>query len=121
MANKTLKIVNKKNQVVLADSVVCAETFFKRLIGLMFKGKINKNQGLFIKNCKAIHTFFMRFSIDAVFIDKDNRVIAIYENLRPFIGITKYHSSSIGVLEFLSGTARSAELKVDDTLVIENL
>ena len=58
-----------------------ANTFIKRLIGLMFKKNIN--QGLLFKNCRSIHTFFMFDRIDIVATDKSNKVIKMYKDVRP--------------------------------------
>ena len=55
-----------------------ANTFFKRLFGLM--GKKNINYGLLFKNINSIHTFFMKENIDILILDNDNNVILKYEN-----------------------------------------
>ena len=48
-----------------------ANNFFKRFLGLMGKKKLPGGEGLLIAPCKSIHMCFMRFSIDAIFIDKN--------------------------------------------------
>ncbi|MDD3392247.1 MAG: DUF192 domain-containing protein [Bacilli bacterium] len=58
-------------------------TFSNRLIGLMFiKNKIN--YGVCFPKCKSIHTFFMRQNIDVVATDKNNQIIKIYKNVKPY-------------------------------------
>ena len=57
-----------------------ANTFLKRLKGLMFKKNIK--EGLFIPECNNIHTFFMKDNIDVIMIDKNNKVILIKKNLK---------------------------------------
>lgn len=57
-----------------------ANTFSKRLKGLMFKKNIK--EGLFIPKCNNIHTFFMKDNIDVIMIDKNNKIVLIKKNLK---------------------------------------
>lgn len=67
-------ITNKnKYQIIIANS------FFKRLFGLM--GKKNINYGVLFPKCNSIHTFFMKENIDIIGLDENNEVIYKYENL----------------------------------------
>lgn len=68
-----LKTNNKTYDIIIAD------TFFKRLNGLM--GKANINYGMLFLKCNSIHTFFMKENIDIVGLDENNEVIYKYENL----------------------------------------
>lgn len=72
-------LINEEN--ILA-SVFVADTFLKRLMGYMFR-KQPHYEVLMIKPCNSIHTFFMRFSIDVLFINKHMEVIKKVENLKP--------------------------------------
>jgi uncharacterized membrane protein (UPF0127 family) len=69
-------------KVKLNIKVVKAETFWQRFIGLMFKKNIKYS--VLFKNCKSVHTFFMCFNLDVIFLDRDNRVIKIVKQLKPF-------------------------------------
>ncbi len=60
-------------------NIVVANTFSKRLIGLM--GKTNIDYGLLLPNCNSIHTYFMKENIDIIGLDENNEVIYKYENL----------------------------------------
>ena len=60
-------------------NVEMANTFFKRLIGLM--GKKNIQKGLFFPKTKSIHTFFMKEEIDVIMLNKDNKIIYLKKNL----------------------------------------
>lgn len=59
-----------------------ADTFFKRFKGLMLRKSISKN-GLLLMNCSSIHTCFMRFEIEAIYLDEDYNIIYI-ENIKPW-------------------------------------
>lgn len=62
-------------------AICTADTFLKRFFGLM--GRREADYGLFLDPCDSIHMFFMRFSIDAVFIDKSGIIVSIRQNLKP--------------------------------------
>lgn len=57
-------------------TVSLADSFRKRLCGLMGVKGLEKKTGLLLVNCSGIHTCFMRFTIDAVYLDKMNKVLA---------------------------------------------
>lgn len=59
-----------------------AKSFRDRLMGLMFKKNIT--YGLLFKNCKSIHTFFMKEEIDVVATDKNDNIIKTYKNVKPW-------------------------------------
>lgn len=59
-----------------------AKTFKQRLFGLMFKKNIK--HGLLFKNCKSIHTFFMKEEIDVIATDKNDKIIKKYQKLKPW-------------------------------------
>ncbi len=61
-----------------------AETGFERMKGLIGRRSLPSGEGLLIPHCNAIHTFFMRMTIDAVFLDKDDRVVRVVRNIPPW-------------------------------------
>jgi uncharacterized membrane protein (UPF0127 family) len=79
-------------QVALANddgTVVCehcllAETMFTRLRGLLGRKGLAEGEGLLLRPASSIHTAFMRFTIDAVFIDRENRIVKVAAELRPW-------------------------------------
>ena len=92
-------------------NVEIADNFFKRFRGLMFREKIPSRHALFIAPCNSIHMCFMRFSIDAVFIDSEYKILKIVRNLCPWIGFS-ICLNAFGVLELKSGEANRIGLKV---------
>lgn len=101
---KTVKAFVNGEQ--LLESVYVADNFFTRLKGLMFRGGLEKKTGMLIKPCSQIHTFWMRFKIDAVFMANDCKVLYV-ENSIPPGKITKYVSKSRQVLELGAGEAEN--------------
>ena len=90
-----------------------AKSFKDRLIGLMFKKNIN--YGLIFNNCRAIHTFFMRETIDVIITDKDNKVLYIYNDLKKNKIIIKKNAYYFYELPSSFNT-----YKINDTLKIQD-
>jgi len=67
----------------LADIEV-ATTFFERARGLIGRTGLAKDEGLLIPRCNCIHTCFMRFAIDATFLDRRGNVVKVVRNIRPW-------------------------------------
>ena len=64
-----------KNKINIKEAI----TFNERLNGLI--GKTNIDYGMLFKKCNSIHTFFMKEDIDIIGLDKDDKIIYIYESL----------------------------------------
>lgn len=113
-----MKIYNStQNKMVLEDAKV-ADNFISRTIGLLSKKALNKGEGLIIKSCNSIHTFFMKFAIDVLFVDKNNRVIALYENVKPW-RVLPIHLSASYVIELEAGSICEKKIYKDDYLSFE--
>jgi len=61
-----------------------ARTFAERTKGLIGRRALGPGKGLLITRCNCIHTFFMRFAIDATFMDSEGRVTRVVRNIRPW-------------------------------------
>ena len=95
-----------------------ADGVFKGAIGLMFKKSIKQDSGLLIYWCNNIHTFFMRFAIDAIFLDRNNKVVRIVSNLKPW----RFSPMVFGankVLEVQSRQTAAKKIKAGDNLYIK--
>ena len=77
-------IYNRTQNKIVAGKVEKADDFKTRLKGLIPRSSLEPEEGLWIIPCSMIHTCFMRFSIDAVFLDKSMRVKRIIQNLKPW-------------------------------------
>ncbi|SFH34187.1 hypothetical protein SAMN05660649_04818 [Desulfotomaculum arcticum] len=69
---------------LIADQVFMADNLFTRLKGLLGKTCMEQGQAMVIKPCNSIHTCFMRFNIDVLFIGKNNEVVKVVRNMAPF-------------------------------------
>ena len=73
-----------KRMVVNGVEAEVAETFFERARGLIGRRGLEPGKGMLIMKCNCIHTLFMRFPIDATFLDREGRVIKVVRNIRPW-------------------------------------
>lgn len=101
-----------------ALTVELADSALKRFLGLMGRRRLESGRGLFLAPCNSIHMCFMRFAIDAVYVDKDYRIKKIVRNLRPWIGLSMCWGA-FGVLELPSGDADKFNLNVGQTFNID--
>ncbi|MGA7828420.1 MAG: DUF192 domain-containing protein [Geobacteraceae bacterium] len=89
--------------IELGNDIRLASNILARMKGLLGKSCLAPGQGLLIRPCNGIHTFFMKFSIDAVFLDRNYRVVAISRNLPPY-RLTSVFRKAFCVLELPAGT-----------------
>lgn len=64
--------------------IIKADTFWKRAIGLMGRKDMPDNEGLLLSPCRSIHTFFMRFPIDLVWLDGAMNIVKVDRNVQPW-------------------------------------
>ena len=108
------RIMAKTDRRIIAERALLADSFFKRFKGLMFNKKMEDHDALILKPCNSIHTFFMNYSIDAIFLDKDLKVVKIKKNLKPW-RMTPVYFLSNQVIE-LAGGGVDENLKKGDEL-----
>ena len=98
----------------LCETCVVADSPRTRLRGLLGRRELPAGEGLLLRPSSSIHTWFMRFAIDVVFLDRELRVLRIVEAVRPwrFAGCRGAHA----VLELGAGAAGSRALTVGDRL-----
>lgn len=97
MKTVTFTALNKSIQAKVADS------FLDRFLGLMGRKSLPEKQGLLLSPCNSIHMMFMRFAIDAIFLDRDNRIVKIVPHLRPWLGLA-FAPGAYACIELPAGT-----------------
>lgn len=113
-----MKLVKSNNNEVICDNLLIADSFFRRFKGLMFTKNLPYYQGLYIKPCNSIHTFFMNYSIDVLYVDKNHKILAINEEFEPG-RIGPYVKGAKAVIELPAGKVKERELNVGQALLIE--
>lgn len=84
MAEQFYEIINLSNQKVLAYRAKIAASIWQRMKGLLGRQELKKGEALIIPDSGSIHTFFMKFSIDLVFLDSQGKVLKIAQNVSPW-------------------------------------
>ena len=100
----------------MADRVSRAGTHWSRMVGLLGRESLGDGEGLWIEPCAMIHTFFMRFAIDAVFLDREGKAVRVVEDLRPW-RVSPWVLGASSVLELAGGSLKGA-VKPGDALEI---
>ena len=107
-------LLNERTGRVVASAVELAETSERRRRGLLGRDSLDPSAALIIAPCSAIHTFFMRFVIDVVFVDREGRVVKIASDLKPWRLAAS--SRAFAVVELNAGAARRSDVSVGDAL-----
>jgi len=92
-----------------------ADSASSRLRGLLGRRSLAGGEGLLLRPASSIHTWFMRFPIDAVFLDGDGRVVRIADDLRPWRAAGRRGARA--VLELASGECARRGVRTGDRLV----
>ena len=107
---------NETKDTLVAVIVRLADNPWSRFRGLMGRRSLPEGEGLHIIPCNSVHTFFMRFTMDAIFLDKEARVVKVVPEMKPFraaVGGRGAHS----VLELPAGAAAIAKVEAGDRFV----
>lgn len=112
-----MKIINQTKNTVLAEDAIIADTFLKRIKGLLGRKDFKPGGALTIKPCNSIHTFFMRFPIDGLFLDKDNCVVAAVPFISPF-RLTYIYFTAVLAIELPAGTLSFSHTQKGDRIAI---
>ena len=81
-----MKIVvrNQTRNTILADAAEVADTGKKRRIGLLKHDRLDPGEGLWIVPCESVHSFFMKFAIDLVYLDRHKKVRKVRHRMVPW-------------------------------------
>jgi uncharacterized membrane protein (UPF0127 family) len=102
---------------VLASRLQVPRTPLGRALGLMFRAPLRAGEGMWIAPCRGIHTCFLSGRIDAVFLDREHRVLRVRERLAPWRAVPLVRGAH-GVLELPAGTVAGVGLRPGDRLLI---
>jgi uncharacterized membrane protein (UPF0127 family) len=86
-----------------------ASSFLQRLKGLLGRADLSANEALLLAPCSNIHTAFMRFPIDVVFLDRQGTILAVFDDVQPWRVAAAWGAHAC--LEMASGAAASRGLR----------
>jgi uncharacterized membrane protein (UPF0127 family) len=109
MGTLPTRIVVSDHAITVCEQCEIADKMFGRMKGLLGRNSLEPGHGVLITPAPSIHTWFMRFPIDAVFLDRDLIVIDVVEDLRPWRTASRLKAHAI--LELAAGEARRRQLE----------
>jgi uncharacterized membrane protein (UPF0127 family) len=113
-----MRVFNQTRNQVLVNRGRLANTFWLRLRGLLGAASLESGEGLILVGEKSIHTLFMKFPIDVVYVDRAYKVIRIDDNMTPYrLGPLIFQSAY--VVEMPVGTIVNTATEVGDQLRFE--
>jgi len=111
-----VEVVNATRGTSVARQVRVARSFWARGRGLMFAHGMPDGSGLVIDPCSSIHMFFMRFPLDVIYLNKDDRVVRIQQNIRPWRIGPVHTSGARYVIELPIGSIERSRTAVGDIM-----
>ena len=116
-AGLKVHIRNQTRNTVLATAAEVADTSAKRRTGLLKHTKLEPGDGLWITPCESVHTFFMKFAIDLVYLNRQKKVSKVRHAVPPWRLSACLTAHSI--IELPAGTAKETGTERGDQLSIE--
>ena len=88
------------------------------MVGLLNRSSLLEDEALIITRCQSIHMFFMRFAIDAIFVDQNNYVVGLVKSIKPF-RLSRIFFGARYVIETPVGIIVQTETSLGDKIKIE--
>ena len=107
-----LALMSSDAAVPLASRVEIAVSRRARRRGLLGRMRLDANAALILVPCAAIHTMFMRFPIDVIFVNREGRAVRIVSRMRPWR--IAFCMAARGVIELAAGTVERRDIRVGD-------
>jgi uncharacterized membrane protein (UPF0127 family) len=108
--------VLRADGLVVCERCIVADSPLPRMRGLLGRRNLGSDEGVLLRPAGSIHTFFMRFPIDVVFLDRDGRVLRVAESVRPWR--TAAARGARAVLELRAGESGRRRVAVGDVLEV---
>jgi uncharacterized membrane protein (UPF0127 family) len=107
-------VVERTDGAVVCERCRVADRPLPRMKGLLGRSELPPGEGILLRPASSIHMLFMRFPIDALFLDRDLRVVRVVRELRPwrFAAARRAHA----VLEIAAGEAARRGIEEGDVL-----
>jgi uncharacterized protein len=109
------QLIVERTGALLCERLALARTVRARLKGLLGRDGLEPGEGLWIEPCNSVHTFFMRFPIDVLFLDGGGAVVAMAPRLAPWRA-TRVHLRARAALELAAGAIEAHGVLPGDRL-----
>ncbi len=110
--------VRTSDGALVCDRCQVAESTVARMRGLLGREGLAPGEGMLIHPAPSVMTFFMRFPIDVVFLDREKTIVKVVSSLPPWRLASARRA--VAALELAAGVAEAAGLTVGMTLVIDD-
>ena len=115
---------NVTRGTIVATDVEVAASLISKFMGLMGRQSLPPGHGLWLPDSNGIHMMFMRFPIDAIFLDRAGPdgarpVVSLHRSLRPWVGLVPLVLRGHGVLELPVGSIDGSATVVGDRVVVD--
>lgn len=112
---RVVEVMNTTRSCLLGARVSVADTSASRMKGLLGHTGLAPGEGLVIDPCNSIHTFFMKFTIDVLFVGRDDRVVRVLHAVPPW-RLTWIYFRANRVVELPAGTLKASGTRAGDVL-----
>jgi len=115
------KIISLKNQKVIADKALVANSFSRRFIGLMNRVELLEGEAMIFPRCSSVHTWFMKITIDIVFVkmtEDQCEVVKIFKSVKPWRLFPVSSVMANSVIELPNHSIQKYDIKNGDILCI---
>jgi uncharacterized membrane protein (UPF0127 family) len=113
-----MQIIHQKTGLLFGSNVVEANSFWRRLTGYMFyKIPPKEFDGIYFPQCQQVHNSFVRFPLDVLFIDRDNTVVKVIRNFRPW-QLSGIYFNAASAIEFPAGVV-SDSVELGDQITVK--
>lgn len=113
-------VINTRNQKTIVTDLELADKIKTRLVGLMGRKSFKNGAGLLIKKSgNSIHTCFMKFPIDLIFIGAKGEVKYLVKNMKPWRIVIAPLIRQTDCLELPAGTIAESQVKIGDILSVK--
>jgi uncharacterized membrane protein (UPF0127 family) len=119
MGESPLVLMNERTQDLVAGRVEMALSRRARRVGLLGRTELESATAMCLAPCFTIHTAFMRFPIDVVFLDRDGCAVRVIHRLKPWRAAMS--ARAYAVVELPAGSLEQHSVKVGDRLVLKDV
>jgi uncharacterized protein len=114
---RTYRLVARTDGRTILDRLLVADGFWSRFVGLQFRRPLPIDSGLLIVPCPAIHTCFVRFALDLIWLDREGRVVELRRGVAPW----RTASGPSGTFAVVETACGAVTVAAGESLVIESI
>src|ERR1700743_2320159 len=114
---RVVTVTDETRGTVIGNRIEVAETSLTRMVGLLGRRGLNAGEGLWIRPSSGVHTFFMKFSIDVIGLDREMNVVRLWRRLVPW-RVTSVSLKLNSVIELGPGAIDACQVQIGDRLAI---